>query len=348
MKLLQEMTSTPSVPGREERIRELIRKHVKPLVDEVRVDTMGSLITLRRPRPRRGSKQKRGRRLRVMLAAHMDQIGFLVKHIDEKGFVRVNPVGGFDTRNLFARNAIVCSSDGDLSAVLNPSGKPVHIASEEESKKIPEVGEFSLDLGLSGREVKRKVKVGDMVVLEAQFRRLGNNVAAQCLDNRLGCWAVIRALEKLKNHDCEIHAVWTVQEEVGLRGAGPAAFGIEPDVAFSCDTTLCCDTPGVPADQSPTTLGDGIGLKVMDSSTIADIKLLEDLERMAKKNKIRTQRCILPRGGQDGGAIQRSMRGVRVAIFACPVRYIHTVTEMASINDIHAYRDLLAAWLAQA
>ena len=348
MQLLQQMTSTPAVPGREERIRELIQKHVKPLVDEIRVDAMGSLITHRKPRPRRESKRKRGRPLRVMLAAHMDQIGFLVKYIDEKGFIRVNPAGGFDTRNLFARNAIVCTSDGDLSAVLNPAGKPVHIASDEERKKIPEVGEFSLDLGLSAREVKQKVKIGDMVVLEAPFRRLGKNVASQCLDNRLGCWAVIRALEKLKNHNCDIHAVWTVQEEVGLRGAGPAAFGIEPDVAFSCDTTLCCDTPGVPPDQSPTTLGNGIGLKVMDSSTIADIKLLEDLERVAKKNRIKTQRCILPRGGQDGAAIQRSMSGVRVAIFACPVRYIHTVTETASMNDINAYRDLLAAWMSQA
>jgi len=341
MELLDQMTRTPGVPGREHRIRDLIRSKIEDHVDEIRTDAMGNLITVRRPR---GG----GQGTKVMLAAHMDQIGFLVKYVDDNGYVRVNAVGGFDTRNLFARNAIVCASSGeDLPAVMNPAGKPVHIASDEEKKKIPEMHEFYLDLGLDGETVKEKVKIGDMVVLETRFRRAGKAVVSQCLDNRVGCWAVIRALEKLGDHRCEVHAVWTVQEEVGLRGAGPAAFGVEPDIALSCDTTLCCDTPGTPEDQQVTRFGGGVALKIMDSSTIADIALIEDLEKIAAAEGIPCQRGVLPRGGQDGAMMQRSRAGVRTAVFACPIRHIHTAAEMAHEDDLASYHTLLAAYLNQ-
>lgn len=348
MDLLKELTETPSVPGREDRIRALIEERTDGLFDETRVDVMGSLIGIRKPRPAAGKGRSRRTPTRVMLAAHMDQIGFLVKHVDSNGFLRVNPVGGFDTRNLFARLVNVAAKGGDLPGVLNPGGKPIHVASEEERKKVPEVSEFVIDLGLPAAQVSRKVSIGDMVTMRTQFERVGGSVVSQCLDNRVGCWALIRALQKLKKHDCEIYCVWTVQEEVGLRGAGPAAFGIEPDIAISCDTTLCCDTPGVPEDQHINTMGNGVALKVMDSSMITDIKLLEELEAIARKKRIKHQRSILPRGGQDGGAIQRSRYGVRTGVLACPVRYIHTVTEMAAESDIKSYRDLLAAFLEQA
>ncbi|MCA9079081.1 MAG: hypothetical protein KDA58_00920, partial [Planctomycetaceae bacterium] len=145
--------------------------------------------------------------------------------------------------------------------------------------------------------------------------------------------------------DCEIHAVWTVQEEVGLRGAIPAAFAVEPDIGLSCDTTLCCKTPGVPDEQRITVPGDGVCLKIMDSSTIADLGLLEDLEAVAASKEIPCQRGVLPRGGQDGAAIQRSRGGVRTAVFACPVKYIHTITEMSHKTDLESYPALLAAYL---
>lgn len=346
MDLLQELTQTPSVPGREDRIREVITKHIKDHVDEISVDPMGNLITVRKPRPR-GKATTRKKPVKVMLAAHMDQIGFLVSHVGEDGWVRVNPVGGFDTRNLFARMVRICASGGDLIGVMNPGGKPIHIASEEDKKKIPEVSDFFIDLGLPAKTVKRKVQIGDMVVLHGPFNEVGDSVASQCLDNRIGCWAVIRALQQLKNHKCEIHAVWTVQEEVGLRGAITSSYTVDPDIGLSCDTTLCCDTPGVPEHQRVTVSGDGICLKIMDSSTIADIGIVEDLERVARKHKIPHQRGVLPRGGQDGAAMQRSRSGTKVGVFACPVKYIHTVTEMSAKEDIFAYRDLLVKYLAQ-
>lgn len=335
------------VPGREARVREVIENHVRQagLFDEIRTDAMGSLIGIRRPRPKDGGTIEKP--LKVMLAAHMDQIGFLVSHIDENGFLRVNPVGGFDARNLFARQVRVCTAGGDLPGVMNPSGRPIHIATADEKTKVPEINEFFIDIGMTGEAVKERVKIGDMVVLDGPFQEVGDSVISQCLDNRVGCWAQIRALEKLQHHDCEIHAAWTVQEEVGLRGAMPAAYDIAPDLGISCDTTLCCKIPGVPDEQRVTVPGDGVCLKVMDSSTIADIGLLEDIEAVAARQGIKCQRGVLPRGGQDGAMIQRSRSGVRTAVFACPVKYIHTVTEMVHKVDLESYPELLAAYLQQ-
>jgi tetrahedral aminopeptidase len=346
MKLLETLTQTPAVPGREDRIRKVIHDHIsrKKLFDDIRVDALGSLIAYRKARPESGKPVKK--RLQVMLAAHMDQIGFLVRHIDDNGYLRLNAVGGFDTRNLFARNVTVCTSSEDLPGIMNPAGKPVHIASEADKKKVPDVSEFFVDLGMSGEEVKAQVRIGDMVVLSGPFRGIGHSVVSQCLDNRVGCWAQIRAIENLKHHDCDIHAVWTVQEEVGLRGAQPAAFGVEPDIAVACDTTLCCKTPGVPDEDRVSIAGDGVCLHVMDSSMISDIGLIEEFEAISgKKRKLKCQRAILPRGGQDGAVIQRSRAGVRTIALACPIKYIHTVTEMAHKSDLESYHTLLTAWL---
>ncbi|WP_437201954.1 M42 family metallopeptidase [Planctomicrobium sp. SH664] len=347
MDLLKLLTQTPSVPGREDRIREVIQAHVTAagLFDDIRVDAMGSLIGIRRPRPASG--RAAGKPTKVMLAAHMDQIGFLVCHVSSEGFLRVNPVGGFDTRNLFARKVRVCTAAGDLPGLMNPAGRPIHIASEEERRKVPEITDFFIDLGLPGETVREKVKIGDMVVLDGPFSEVGDYVASQCLDNRIGCWAQIRALERLQHHNCEIHAAWTVQEEVGLRGAATAAFAVDPDIGIACDTTLCCKTPGVPEEQRVTLPGEGICLKIMDSSTIADIRLLEEMEAIAARNGIKSQRGILARGGQDGAMIQRTRAGVRTSVFACPVKYIHTVTEMAHKEDLEAYVALLTAYLEQ-
>ena len=346
MKLLQTLTQTPSVPGREDRIRKVIHDYVTKhkLFDEVTVDSMGSLIGLRKARPENGKASKKP--LKVMLAAHMDQIGFLVRHIDEQGYLRLNPVGGFDARNLFARKVRVCTAHGDFPGIMNASGKPIHIASESEKKKIPEVTEFFVDLGMTGEQVRSKVLIGDMVVLDGPFEEVGNSVVSQCLDNRVGCWAQIKALESLQHHQCEIHAVWTVQEEVGLRGAQTAAFGVDPDIGVACDTTLCCKTPGVPDEDRVSVAGDGVCLHVMDSSMISDIGLVEQFETVAKANSIKCQRAVLPRGGQDGAVIQRNRSGVKTIALACPVKYIHTVTEMSHKDDLNSYHTLLTAWLA--
>lgn len=345
MQLLEQLTQIPSVPGREDRIRTFIESHIRKLnlFDEIKIDAMGSLIGIRRARPQSSSSATPPKR--VMLAAHMDQIGFLVRHIPDDGYLRVSPVGGFDTRNLFARKVNVCTTSAVLPGVMNPGGKPIHIASDEDKKKVPEITEFFIDLGLSGDEAIEKVKIGDMVVLDGPFSIVGSSVVSQCLDNRVGCWAQIRAVENLDHHNCDIYCVWTVQEEVGLRGAFPAAFECEPDIGIACDTTLCCQTPGVPDEERVTVAGEGVCLHVADSSMIADIKLIEEIEAVASQTGIRCQRGILTRGGQDGAAIQRTRSGARTVAFACPIKYIHTVTEMAHRDDLESYPALLTAWL---
>ena len=368
MELLEQLALTAAVPGREHRIRQLIQREVEDLFDDVRTDPLGSLICTRRARGGKGSKKNgkkgnkksknagNGRPLQVMLAAHMDQIGFLVRHIDAKGFVRVNPVGGFDTRNLFARLVSICPDLNDpakdLPGVMNPGGRPIHIATEEDKKKIPDVNDLVIDLGLPPDEVKARVKIGDMVVLRAPLERVGNTVVSQCLDNRIACWIAIEAMRKLVDdggrHACDIHCVFTVQEEVGLRGALTSAYAIKPDIGVAIDTTLCVDTPGVPEDQRVTEQGAGAAITVMDSASIADLALLEEFERVAREQGIKHQRSILGRGGTDAGAIQRAGVGVRSFTLSCPTRYIHTVTEMIHQTDMDACRDLLAAYLAQA
>ena len=352
MKLLETLTQTPSVAGREHRLREVLIKHTKGLFDETRTDAMGSLICRRKPRSRGRTSRSSRRPLRVMIAAHMDQIGFMVRHVESNGFLRLQNVGGFDVRNLFARLVTVCtdprSPTGDLPGVMGPSGRPIHIATEQDKKKIPEIHDLVVDLGLPASKVQKLVSIGDMVVIRAPFTQVGDTVVAQCLDNRVACWLAIRALQKVRTHACEIYVVFTVQEEVGCRGAGPAAQAIQPDVAIALDTTLCVDTPGVAEADRVTKQGDGAGLMVMDTSAIADLKLLESFEKLATQKKIKAQRTILPRGGNDASTIQRKAEGFRVMTLVCPTRYIHTVTEMIHLDDLHATRDLLAAYLAQA
>ncbi len=361
MKLLKELVTTAGTSGREHRMRKLLRAKAKGLFDSIEEDALGSLLCVRKPTKKAKGKSKgktkadgkSARPTRIMLAAHMDQIGFMIRYIDEKGFARINPVGGFDTRNLFARHVLVCPDVNDpkkdLPGVLNPGGKPIHIATDADRNKVPTIDEFVIDFGLSCDEVKKRVKIGDMVVLRAEPIEVGETIVSQCLDNRVACWIALRAVEQLAKtgHDCEIHCVFTVQEEVGLRGAMTSAFAIQPDIGIAIDTTLCVDTPGVTGDAAVTKQGDGAALTVMDSASIADIDVLEDFERVAVKHKIKHQRSILPRGGTDAGALQRAGVGCRSFTLSCPTRYIHTVTEMVHRGDLNACRDVLAAYLAQ-
>lgn len=338
MEFLKLLTETPGVPGREERVRAVVEKEIAGMFDETRVDALGNLICVRKAR---GSGPKPRR---VMIAAHMDQIGFYVKHIDDKGFIRLQNVGGFDTRNLSA-NRVLVQGRKDLLGVLNPGTKPIHIATDEDRKKQFLVSDFIVDVGLPGKKVKDLVTIGDPVTLVREFSEIGDFVCGQALDNRAAVWTAVRAMQRVKKSAYEIVVVFTVQEEVGLRGAGPATFGLEPDIAIALDTTLACDTPGVPDEQAVTRGGDGAGIKIMDGASISDRRLVDEFVKTAEKEKIKYQLEVLPLGGTDAGAMQRSRVGMRTITLSIPTRYIHTVTEMAHREDLHAVRDLLAAWL---
>jgi len=350
--LLRRLCETPGVPGREERVRKLVMAEADGLFDEMETDPLGSLICRRKPTSKATGRK---RPTRVMIAAHMDEIGFYVRHVDDHGFLWVNPAGGFDTRNLFSRRVLVCAKGGDYAGVMNPGGRPIHIASAEERKKVPEVDEFFIDLGMDAKTVARKVVVGDYVVMNEPFLEQPKKVVSKALDNRVACFVAIEAMRKLSRsraatsrHACEIVVVFTVQEEVGLRGAIAAANAVDADIGIGLDTTLAVDTPGVPDSQCVTRHGEGVGIMVQDSSMIADHRLSEDLWKIARKAKIPAQRCILPRGGQDGAAIQRAGGGARTAAIVCGTRYIHTVTESIDKTDLEATINLLAAWLPTA
>lgn len=338
--LLKRLCETPGVPGRESRVRDLITKECEGLFDHVETDAMGSLLCRR--------DGKGDSPLKVMLLCHMDEIGFLVNHVSEKGFLYVQPVGGFDPRNLFSRRVMVCTEDGDLPGVMNPAGKPVHIASPEDRKKVPELSEFYVDTGL-GEAALEKVKVGDFVVMDEPFREMGDKVVSKALDNRIACWLGIEAIRGLADSDrgAEIHVAFTCQEEVGLRGARTAAHRIQPDIGLGVDTSLACDTPGVPEQDRTNEQGKGFGLHIRDGSFIADEQLVKDFAALAEKEGIPYQRTMLRAGGQDGAAAQQAAEGARAIGIVVGTRYIHTVTEMIHKSDLEAARDILVAYLKQ-
>jgi endoglucanase len=228
---------------------------------------------------------------------------------------------------------------------MNPAGRPIHIAKDEEKKKIPEAGDFMVDLGLPGDEVKKKVRVGDPCTLVQEFSQIGNVVSGKCLDNRVAGFVAIEAMRKVKKLKYEVVFAATVQEEVGLRGAGPAAYATEPDIGIAIDTTLAVDTPGVPEEDRVTKQGDGVALTIADGASIAHRPLIDQFEAVAKKHKIPHQLSLLPRGGTDAAAVQRSRSGVRAMTLSIPTRYIHTVTESVHTRDLQSAIDLLAAWL---
>jgi putative aminopeptidase FrvX len=344
MELLKKLTETPGVPGREERVRELILAETKGLFADSAVDPMGNLICHKPP----GRKPGRGRSGEtVMLACHIDEIGFYVRSIDDEGRLRVQNVGGFDTRNLFARRVLV-QGKRDLFGTLNPVGKPVHLATEEEKKKIPTVQELFVDLCLPVRKVKALVRVGDPVTLVQTLEKVGDCYSGKCMDNRVASWVAINALKKIgKRSPHDIYYVATVQEEVGLRGAQTSAFGIDPDTAIAVDTTLACDTPGIDKADAVTRLGEGVAIKILDGGSISCRELVDEFIQLAEKKKIKHQLEILPRGATDAAMMQRAAAGRRTITLSVPTRYVHTVTETVHPGDLKAAVNLLAAYLTQ-
>jgi endoglucanase len=340
MKLLRELSEAAGVPGREENIRKIVMRELKGHVDSMTVDAMGNLIAFRR-----GTAKERQR---VMFAAHMDEIGFYVSYIDDAGFIRLQEVGGFDTRNLFARRVIVHTKGGALRGVLNATGKALHISTPEERRAYKEVSDFIVDLGLPAKDVKKRVEVGDMVTLDAPFLEFGELASGKCLDNRVQVYIGVRAMQALKKRPKnDVYGVFTVQEEVGLRGAFTSTYGVEPHVGICLDTTIASDIPGTPGELRVTSLGKGVGIKVLDGSVISDRALVDRCVALAKRSKITYQLEILPRGGTDAGAMQRSRSGVRTITLSVPTRYIHTVTETVHKKDVAATEALLKKLLSE-
>ncbi|MGC4191921.1 MAG: M42 family metallopeptidase [Thermomicrobiales bacterium] len=337
--LLRSILQAPGIPSREDAIRDLVAMHMKPLVDELSIDPLGNLI---------GLKRGNGNGPRVMIAAHVDEIGFFVKYIDDRGFIRLLPVGGFDPRMLVAQRAIVHTRSGEhLLALVQPAAKPIHLQQPGDAKDL-KVEDIFLDLGLLADDVKEKIEVGDWVTMQSTTEVLGRTVTSKTLDDRLCVYIMIEALKRLGDHAADIYAVATTQEEVGLRGARGAAYSVDPEIGIALDVTIAGDIPGTQPESAVTTLHAGTAIKIFDSSHISNPKLVAHLRELAEAKDIPHQLEILPRGGTDAGAMQQVTNGAAVATLSVPTRYVHSVNETASIADIEATIDLLAAFLEAA
>ncbi|MCC6628939.1 MAG: M42 family metallopeptidase [Chloroflexi bacterium] len=352
--LLRRLCETPGVPGHESQLRAIVQEELAPLVDEVSIDTLGNVVGVRRARAQAGEadielEQPSGGRRRVMLAAHIDEIGFLVKHVDDKGFLRLQPLGGFDPRVLFAQRVHVHAAavDAPLLGVLSTTAKPAHLLGPGDSKP-PTLDEYFVDLGLPADDVKARVEIGDMVTLARGVERVGNCVVGKAMDDRVGVYLMLEALRAVRAPRVDIVAVATAQEEVGLRGAGTATYHLTPDIGIALDVTLALDIPGRSPEEAISRLGGGAAIKIMDSSVISHPKLVRHFRDIARREGIVHQMEILPRGGTDAGAIQRSRGGVAAITLSVPTRYVHTVNELVNIDDLTASVDLLARYLDQA
>jgi endoglucanase len=335
--LLQKICKAPGVSGFERRIRDLVLAEVRPLADEVRLDNMGNVIAIRRGRERK----------RVMVAAHMDEIGFIVNHVDDNGFIRFLPLGGFDPKTLTAQRVIVHGKQ-DLIGVM--STKPIHIMKREERSKVVPISDYFIDLGLPKEEVDKLVGIGDPITRERDLIAIGRCVTGKSLDNRVSVFILIETLRRLRGRDLpyDLYATFTVQEEVGLRGAMGSVGHIDPDFGFGLDVTIAYDVPGSSAQERVTCLGKGAAIKVLDGSVISDYRMVAYLKELAGRHDIPYQLELLPAGGTDTAAVQRyGKKGSIAGAISIPLRNMHQVTEMADGGDIEACIDLLAAGLTE-
>ncbi len=337
IKLLAQICKTPGAPGFENEVRELVLKEIKPYVDEVEIDNLGNVYAIKR-----GKSDKR-----VMVAAHMDEIGFMVTHIDEQGFIRFHTLGGFDPKTLTAQRVII-HGKRDIIGVM--ASKPIHVMTADERNKVAKLSDYFIDTGLPVGEVKKLVKIGDPVTREREFIEMGDCVNSKSLDNRLAVFILIETLKNLKGKEIphDLYAVFTVQEEVGIRGANVASLRIKPDFGFGLDTTIAFDLPGAAAHEKITELGKGTAIKIMDASTICDSRMVRYMKQVADKNKITWQAEILTAGGTDTAGIQRMTEGGSIAgAISIPTRHLHQVIEMAHKSDIQGSIDLLIACVSE-
>ncbi len=322
--LIKKMVETPGPSGQEQLIRAAILEEIQGSADEIRTDAMGNLIA------RKGSKQPNG--LRIMISAHMDEIGLMVTHVDEDGFVRFISIGGV--------SPLTCIG----GRVIFMNGQRGVIGCERlEPNALPTLEKLFIDVGATSRE-DCPVKVGDVCGFERPFLDLGKHLVAKSMDNRISVVVAIEALRALKASPHEVYFVFSVQEEVGLRGSATAAYGLDPDVGLAVDVTRTGDTPRTA--KMEVALDKGPAVKVRDSSFIADPRVVDWMATTAKAADIPYQMEVLEAGGTDGRSIQLARAGVPAGCLSIPCRYIHTPSEMVSRMDVENAIRLLVELLS--
>lgn len=335
--LLKKCCEIPGVSGFEQKIREFVTNELKDVADKLYTDNMGNLIAFKKGK----SSEKK-----IMAAAHLDEIGFIVNHIDDNGFLRFYPLGGFDPKTLTAQRVIVHGKQ-DVIGVMGT--KPIHLMSAEERGKQLQISDYFIDLGLPKSEVEKLIEIGSPITRERELIEMGNCVNCKSIDNRVAVFILIETLKEMKDKEIpfDFYGVFTVQEEVGLRGAVVAAHHISADFSICIDTTIAFDTPGAKPEESVTKLGEGTGIKIMDSSAICDYRMVRYMKKLANENSIKWQPELLPAGGTDTAGMQRmATHGTIAGAVSIPTRHIHSVIEMADKQDIRYTIDLLKAGIS--
>lgn len=340
--LLKKLSNAPGVSGFEESIRKIMSDELKDHVDTIEIDGLGNFIAV---------KKGKADGKKMMLAAHMDEIGLMVKHIDDKGFVKFTKIGGINDQMLLNQEVYIHSDDG--KKVLGVIGaKPPHRMKAAEKRKVTEYENMFIDIGASSKEEAEKmVGVGYPITIKHEFSELHDNlVTGKAFDNRVGCYVLIEAMKRVKT-DATIYGVGTVQEEVGLKGARTSAFKINPDMAIALDVTIAGDHPGIKFEEAPAKLKGGPAIILTDASGRGLIthptvkKLLIDT---ADAEEIPYQLEVSEGGTTDATAIHLTREGIPTGVLSVPTRYIHTPVEVVSLEDIENTIKLLVAALEKA
>ena len=327
-KLLQQLTETFGPSGYEDNVRAMVCAEVESLADEIRVDALGSLIARKKPSKSNGGTKK------IMIAAHMDEIGLIVSHVDEKGFVRFSPIGGVNRRYV----------PGGRVRFLNGTPGVIGFDRLDNLNEVPTLDKVFIDVGARNKK-DCPVKIGDVAAFDRPFMEMGNRLVAKSMDDRVGVLVAIETLRALKDKSTphDLYFVFTAQEEVGVRGAGASAYGIDPDVGIAVDVTPTGDTPN--ALKMEMALGNGPCVKFQDVGSISDPRVVQWMIATAEKSKIPYQREVLLVGGTDARAIQSVRAGVPVGCISIPVRYVHSPSEMVDYDDVQNTVRLLTAVL---
>lgn len=326
--MLKDLTDAKGIPGNEREVREVMKKYIAPYADEITSDGLGSLIA---------KKVGKEGGPKIMVAGHLDEVGFMITQIDDKGFLRFQTVGGWWGQVMLAQRVTIVTRKGEVTGIIG--SKPPHVLSAEARKKPVEIKDMFIDIGASSREEAQEwgVRPGDMVVPYFEFTVMNNEkmLLAKAWDNRIGCAIAIDVLKQLKDveHPNEVYGVGAVQEEVGLRGAKTATYKIQPDIGFAVDVGIAGDTPGISEKEAMSKMGKGPQVVVYDASMVAHKGLRDLVTDVADELSIPYQFESIPGGGTDAGSIHLTHNGVPALAITIATRYIHSHAAMLHRDD---------------
>jgi len=333
LEFFKKILETPSPSGYESPLQEIVRDYMAEFADEVRTDFHGNVIAVKNP----------DAPLRVMLAGHCDQIGLILQHIDDDGFLYIKPIGGWDPLQLIGQRMTIWAADGPVFGVI--ARKPIHLMTDEDRKKVPKIKDLWLDIGAANKEeAEGLVRIGDPITVELGFTEACNGRGVSPgMDDKAGVWVVIEALRRVDKSklNCALYAVSTVQEELGLRGARTSSFGIDPQIGVAVDVTFATDCPTIDKkEEGDIKLGAG---PVVYRGPNMNPRIVTSLIAAADANEIPYQLAAEGRAtGTDANAMQVNRAGVATGLVSIPNRYMHSPVEMIALDDIDKAADLLA------